>query len=118
MTDLERARAEAAAGEAVPADVTSALAVLSAARAERTVDLWVGTERGADGLPEVTAAWTPRRRRRAAAGWIGTVSITARSGGADRVFEAPFDAGGLSFPSPPGDLQLRATVRDRRGQHR
>src|SRR6185295_11754407 len=61
-TELERARAEAAAGEAVPADVTSALAVLSAARAERTVDLWVGTERGANGFAEVTAAWTMRRQ--------------------------------------------------------
>jgi len=111
LTDLERARAEAAAGEAVPADVTSALAVLSAARAERTVDLWVGTERGAHGLAEVTVAWTMRRQ----AGGIGTVSITARSGGGDRVFKAPFDAGGLSFSSPPGDLQLHASVRDADG---
>jgi VWFA-related protein len=115
VTDLERARAEAAAAEAVPAEVTSALAVLSAARAERTVDLWVGTKRGSDGLPEVTAAWTLRRRPARQLDGLGTVSITARSGGADRVFEAPFDAGGLSFPSPPGDLQLRATVRDAGG---
>jgi len=128
-TELERARAEAAAGEAVPADVTSALAVLSAARAERTVDLWVGTERGANGFAEVTAAWTMRRQAGAAlqgrargaqspavpVDGIGTVSITARSGGRDRVFEAPLEAGGLSFSSPPGDLQLRASVRDADG---
>ena len=60
VTELERARTDAAAGEAMPADVTSALAVLSTARADRTVDLWVGTERGSNGLARVTAAWTLR----------------------------------------------------------
>ena len=115
LTDVERARTEAAAGEAVPQDVTSALAVLSAARAERTVDLWVGTERGADGLAKVTAAWS---RRGPAGAARSTVSVTARNGTADQVFEAPFDAGGLSFSWPPGDLQLRAMVRDSRGEHR
>jgi VWFA-related protein len=111
-TDLERARAEAAAGEAVPAEVTNALAVLSAARNERTVDVWIGTARGANGLTEVTAAWTMRRQAEVAR---STVSITARSGGGDRVFEAPFDAGGLSFSWPPGKLQLRAIMRDADG---
>jgi VWFA-related protein len=145
LTELERARAEAASGEAVPADVTNALALLSAARAERTVDLWFGTELGGNGLAAVTAAWTmraqtalarrspgrgraadrppPTLRRSAGASakaerpalqteGIGTVSITARSAGIDRVFEAPLEAGGLSFAAPPGDLQLRAIVRD------
>jgi len=116
LTELERARAEAASGEAVPADVTNALAVLSAARAERTVDLWFGTELGSNGLAAVTAAWTMRGPaalpRPSQTEGIGTVSITARSGGGDRVFEAPLEAGGLSFTSPPGDLQLRAIVRD------
>jgi VWFA-related protein len=115
LTELERARAEAAAGEAVPADVTNALAVLSAARAERTIDLWFGTERGANGLAQVTAAWTMRAREPGRGGLSGIVSITARKGGGDRVFEAPLEAGGLSFASPPGDLQLRAVVRDADG---
>jgi VWFA-related protein len=111
-TELERARTDAAAGEAVPADVTSALAVLSTARADRRVDLWVGTERGSSGLARITAAWTTRA---SATITNGSVSITARGGGGDQVFEAPFDAGGLSFPWPPGDLQVRANVRDAEG---
>jgi VWFA-related protein len=115
LTDLERARTEAALGEAVPADVTSALAVLSAARPERIVDLWVGTARGANGIAEVTTAWTMRTREPARGGSPGLVSVTARSVNGDRVFEAPLGTGGLSFPSPPGDLQLRAIVRDAEG---
>jgi VWFA-related protein len=115
-TELERARAEAAATEAIPADVTSALAVLSAARPERAVDLWVGVERGADGVAAVTAAWTTRAAAGGAPGGRAeTVSITARGIGDEKVFEAPMAAGRLSFPSPPGDLQLRTLIRDREG---
>lgn len=113
LTELERARTDAAAGEALPADVTGALAVLSTARADRTVDLWVGTERGSNGLARVTAAWSMRAP--ASVLTNGTVSITARGGGGDQVFEAPLDAGGLAFPWPPGDLQLRANLRDAEG---
>jgi VWFA-related protein len=115
LTDKERARAEAAAGEAVPPDVTSALAVLSAARAERTVDLWVGTARGSQGSTEVTAAWTMRAQAARTGGQPGTVSVTARSDDGDRIFEAPFDSDGLSFSSTPGDLRLRTLMRDRGG---
>jgi VWFA-related protein len=115
-TERERARAEAAAGEAIPAEVTSALAVLSMARAERTMDLWVGTDRGADGLGEVTAAWTPRAAAGgAASGRPDTVSITVRGSGDEKIFEAPVSAGQLSFSVPPGELQLRTLVRDRAG---
>jgi hypothetical protein len=116
---LERARTDAAAGEAMPPDVTSALAVLSTARADRTVDLWVGTKRGSHGLARVTAAWTMRAQASVAQSpalrTIGTVSITARGGSGDQVFEAPFDAGGVSFPWPPGVLQLHANLRDAEG---
>src|SRR6266849_2866372 len=60
LADMERARTEAAAADAVPSDVTSAWAVLSTARADRTFDVWTGAARGADRQPEVTVAWTPR----------------------------------------------------------
>jgi VWFA-related protein len=116
-TERERARAEAAAGESIPADVTSALSVLSTARAERTIDLWVGTARGSSSEAEVTAAWTARGAG-AAGGTNGrpeTVSITARGNGDDKVYEAPLAAGRIIFPAPPGDLQLRTLIRDRDG---
>jgi VWFA-related protein len=116
-TDRERARAEAAAGESIPADVTNALSVLSTARAERTFDLWVGTDRGSNGSPEVTAAWTARGANgRATDGRPETVSITVRGNGDDKVYEAPLTAGQITFAAPPGDLQLRTFIRDRDGK--
>jgi VWFA-related protein len=113
-TELEKARAEAAAAGAIPADVTNAMTVLSTVRAERFVDMWVGAERGADGQPAVTVAWSPR----AAAGRADasrTVSVIVKDAGGDRTFDARFDAGALSFPSPAGALQLQLTVRDGAG---
>jgi len=114
-TDRERARAEAAVGESIPADVTTALSVLSTARAERTLDLWIGTDRGASGEGEVTAAWTMRATNGATGRRPETVSITARGSGGDKVYEAPLAAGQLTFPAAPGELQLRTLVRDREG---
>ena len=113
-TELEKARTEAAAAEAIPADVTGAMTVLSAARAERIVDVWVGAKRGADGQSAVTVAWTPR----AAAGRADparTVVVAVKGAGGDRSFDASLDTGGLSFPSPPGAVQLQLTVRDAAG---
>ena len=113
-TDIEHARAEAAAAGAIPTDVTSAMAVLSAARAERILDVWVGAQRGADGGPSVTVAWAPR----AAAGRADptrTVSIAVKGAGGDRLFDARLDTGALTFPSPPGAVQLQITVRDAAG---
>ena len=112
--EIERARTETAAAEAIPADVTNAMAVLSAARAERLVDVWVGAGRGADQGPAVTVAWSPR----AAAGRADparTVSVGVKGAGGDRSFEARLDSGMLSFPSPPGAVQLQITVRDAAG---
>ena len=113
-TELEKARTEAAVAEAIPSDVTSAMTVLSAARAERIVDVWVGVERGADGQPAVTVAWTPR----VAAGRADparTVSVAVKGAGGDRSFDATLAEGAVSFPSPPGAVQLQLTVRDPAG---
>ena len=121
--DMERARTEAAAAFAVPADVTSALAALSTARADRTLDLWTGAARGADRQPAVTVAWTPfdgaqgrpRSQARQAAGRGRTIAITARGPGGECTFDAPLDAGRLTFAAAPGLLNLRVTVRDDSG---
>ena len=126
LADMERARAEAAAADAVPADVTSAWAVLSTARAGRTLDVWTGAARGADRQPEVTVAWTPfdgaQGRPRSqpaqpgqAAGGGRTVAITARGPGGERMFDAPLDAGRLTFAAAPGLLNLQVTLRDAAG---
>lgn len=113
-TELERSRAVAAAADAIPADVTRALTVLSAARAERLIDVWVGAEHGVDGQPAVTVAWTPRP----AAGRADaprTVSVAVKGAGGDRSFDASVGSGALSFPSPPGVVQLQVTMHDAAG---
>ena len=111
-TDVEHARTEAAAAEAIPSDVTSAMAVLSAARAGRTVDVWVGAERGGPDAASVTVAWTPRAPAGRGDAAARTVSVVVKGAGGDRTFSAAIDAGSLTFPSPPGALQLQTTVRD------
>jgi VWFA-related protein len=113
-TELEKARNEAAAAGAIPGDVTGAIAALSTARADRKFDLWVGAEPGADDQTTVVVAWTPREP----AGRIDPqrrLSVAVKDAGGDRVFEASLAAGTLSFPSPPGAVQLRVTERDATG---
>lgn len=113
-TDLEHARTEAAAAHAIPPDVTNAVAILSTARAERLVDVSVGAERGADGQPSVTVAWTlrPGVGRQDPA---RTVTLSVKGAGGDRSFDAGLADGALSFPSPPGAVQLQFAVRDAAG---
>ena len=113
-SDVEHARTETAAAAAIPADVTSAAATLSNARPERMIDVWVGAARGAGGGSEVTVAWTPR----ASSGRgdpARRVAVGVKGAGGDRSFDASLDAGTLSFPSPPGTVQLQTTVRDAAG---
>ena len=118
-SEVEHARTELAAAEAIPADVTGAIAVLANARADRMVDVWVGSGRLADGGPAVTVAWSPRAAARPSS--VGraepsrTVSVGVKGAGGDRAFEARFDRGTLSFPSPPGAVQLQIAMRDAAG---
>ena len=113
-TDVEHARVEAAAAEAVPSDVISAAATLSTARPERMVDVWVGAGRGADGGTAVTVAWTPRAPP-GPADPARTVVVAVKGAGGGRSFDAKLHDGLLSFASPPGAVQLQTTVRDADG---
>jgi hypothetical protein len=90
------------------------VAILSTARAERLVDVSVGAQRGADGQPSVTVAWTlrPGVGRQDPA---RTVTLAVKGAGADRSFDAGLGEGALSFPSPPGTVQLQFAVRDAAG---
>ena len=115
LTDMEKARTEVAAAEAVPADLKSAAVVLAPPRADRMLDLWIGTARGADHQSEVTVAWTPRPAPGAAAIPNRTVAVTLRGSGGDKVFESPIDAGRVAFPAPPGTLRLDIAVHDAAG---
>jgi VWFA-related protein len=113
-TDVEHARTELAAAAAIPSDVTSAMAVLATARADRIVDVWAGAERRSDGRTEVTVAWTPR----AAAGRADpsrAVSLMVKGAGGDRAFGTGVEDGAISFYSPAGVVHLQLTLRDAGG---
>jgi VWFA-related protein len=110
--DVERAK-RAAAIEA-PVEVTTALGTLSASRPERTVDVWAGISRGADGGAELTVAWTPRGRQLGPLS--GSVSVVAQSSGAKQPGEAPLSALRLDIKTGTGVVQLQTTIRDAQGQ--
>jgi VWFA-related protein len=116
-TDVEHARTELAAAAAIPSDVTSAMAVLSAMRDERLLQVWVGAARGAGGGSTVTVAWTPRADAGVGPGSAPTrtLRVAVKGAGGDRAFDARLGAGALSFPSPPGMVQLQITARDAEG---
>ena len=111
---VEKARREAAAARAIPADVTGATAVLATSRGDRFVDVSAAAERGADGKALVTVAWTPRpsggRSNRSR-----SVTLAVKGAGGERAWEANLDAGQLSFEAPPGTVQLQLTIRDAAG---
>jgi VWFA-related protein len=114
-TDVERGRAEAAAGE-VPPDVERALGELSLSeRADHSLDYWIGMARGDQGLTRVNIAWMPR----ASASSSGEISLAIQAGSPDG--KSYFSNGGtttrqLSFDAPAGDLVLKMKALDARGE--
>lgn len=115
LAEMERAK-KAAADAELPPDVERALAELPPPTDRRTVDLWFGTTLGASGQPEVRLAWSARPQ--VGAGNRGTptsVSVVAKSGSVG-VFEGRIEAGGTSFPSAAGALQLTTSVFDATGE--
>ena len=113
-TEIEKARTEAAAAEAIPADVTGAMTVLAAARADRLVDVWAGADRGADGAGGdrgVDAASDGARQDA-----TRTVAVLRRAPRGDQSFER--DARRWTrcrSRRRPATLQLQVTVRDAAG---
>ena len=114
-TDVERGRAEAAAGE-VPADVERALGDLTLSeRADHSLDYWIGMARGDQGLTRVNIVWLPR----ASASSSGEISLAIQAGSLDG--KSYFSNGGtttrqLSFDAPAGDLVLKIKALDARGE--
>jgi VWFA-related protein len=113
--EVERGRAEAAAAE-VPADIERALGELSLnARPDHSLDYWIGTSRGDQGLTRVSIAWIPR----ASASTNGEISLAIQATSPDG--KSYFSSGGttsrqLSFDAPAGDLVLKMKALDARGE--
>ncbi len=113
--EMERERVKAVAA-VVPTDVERALDELSAvSRADRVVDLRVGTARGAGGRTRVTLAWAPHP----GAGTGGDITVTMSAtvpGGASVFAASATSAREVSFDAPPGDIVIATTARNGRGE--
>jgi VWFA-related protein len=114
-TEVERGRAEAAAGE-VPADVERALGELSLnARADHSIDYWIGMSRGEGGLTHVNVAWMPR----ASPPGTGEISLALQAASPDgkSYFSSPgTTTRQLSFDAPQGEMVLKMKALDGHGE--
>lgn len=112
--EVEKGRTEAAAGE-VPPDVERALGELSLnARADHSIDYWVGMTRGDQGLTHISLAWMPR----ASVSSSGEISlaIQAASPEGKSYFSSPgTTTRQLSFDAPAGEMVLKIKALDGRG---
>lgn len=114
-TDVERGRAEAAAGE-VPLDVERALGDLSLnERADHSIDCWIGITRGDQGLTHVSLVWMPRPSGSSG----GEMSLTVQAASPDG--KSYFSSSAtttrqLSFDAPAGDMVLKIKAVDARGE--
>jgi len=114
-TDVERGRAEAAAGE-VPPDVERALGDLALSeRADHSLDYWIGMARGDQGLTRVSIAWMPRTSA-SSSGEISLAIQATSPEGKSYFSNAGTTTRQLSFDAPAGELVLRTKALDARGE--
>jgi VWFA-related protein len=114
-TEVERGRAEAAAGE-IPVDVERALGDLSLnARADHSIDYWIGMSHGDKGLTHVTIAWMPRTSA-PSSGEISLALQAASPDGKSYFSSAATTTRQLSFDAPEGEMVLKMKALDGRGE--
>jgi VWFA-related protein len=107
----ELTRASAAATQSRPL-APDARAAIAAGSARRSIDLWVGSARGADGLTAVTLAWAPHQNGRDAELQASGLDVTAVGADGHQYFQSRLQEGKVSFNAPPGLLQLKLAVLD------
>ena len=107
LAELQKAREVAKAG--APPEIVDALGALFDRRSNHSLDLWIGSTRGADGRPLVTVAWTPRD------GSAAAVSVIARNAAGSQTLKAAVADGRVAFTAPPGALQIDVSAADRGG---
>ncbi len=117
----EREVTTAAAVEAPPPAVTSALRSLSEVEARRLVTLWTGIETEPGGPATIAVAWTPATRRGGDAQALGAVHVVARDAGERVIADERVAAdrrpgtggelvGGFTFTAGAGVVTLAVTV--------
>jgi VWFA-related protein len=112
--ELTRARDAASAAGGGPLQ-PEARAAIYAGSARRSIDLWVGSARGPNGLTEVTLAWSPHDNGRVATAQATGLEVTATGSDGREYFQEKLQKGTVSFQAPPGLLQLKLAVWDADG---
>ncbi len=114
VAELTRATEAAAAVQSRPL-APDARAAIAAGSARRSIDLWVGSARGANGLTAVTLAWAPHANGREADLQASGLDVTAVGSDGREYFQSRLQQGRVSFEAPPGLLQLKLAVLDGEG---
>jgi VWFA-related protein len=110
--ELARATAAAAATQARPL-AADARAAIAAGSARRSIDLWVGSSRGDNGLTAVTLAWAPHENGRDPDLQASGLDVSAVDASGREVFQSKLDdKGRVLFQAAPGLLQLKLAVLD------
>jgi VWFA-related protein len=110
---VEAARAAEAVATQAPPLAPDARAAIAAGSARRSIDLWVGSSRGDNGLTAVTLAWAPHENGRDPDLQASGLDVTAVDAKGHEVFQSKLDEKGrVLFHAPPGLLQLTLAVLD------
>jgi VWFA-related protein len=114
---VEVARATESAGLSQSRPLAAdARAAIAAGSARRSIDLWVGSARGDNGLTAVTLAWAPHQNGRDPDLQASGLDVTALGPDGHEYFQSKLDdEGRVSFHAPPGLLQLKLAVLDGEG---
>jgi len=127
----DAARATAAPKAGPPPEVANALnAIVEPSRSGHAARFWTGTEQ-AEGKPRVMFVWEPLPLKDGprAGATPARVMLTVTGADGSTVFRGPVESGaapdpavpaaaggGVSFPAPPGQLDLRMVVENGNGQ--
>jgi VWFA-related protein len=130
MSADDVAKVNAAPREGPPPAVEAALGTLAPVSRDRAVQVWTGSERGADGMAKVTLAWEATAdpnmqaaERVAAADVVDHITLSALSIQGDVLFRGtvPKDpqtlrpAGRISFGAPPGGVRFQIVAENASG---
>ena len=120
ITPSDKARIEAPSKPEPSSDVQAALASLSIPSRARTIQTWIGTERGDSGHTRVTFVWEPSPRVPGGDGRSSDVpaqvTLTASGEGGTLIYRGRTasatvgPASHVTFDAPPGLLHLRIAV--------
>ena len=105
---------EAAAAAVLPPAIDAAFAALTPLRSRSLAEVWTGVAVNAEGVAQVTVAWSANAREDARTS-ADRVTVAATSTG-KMIYEGEIAVAGTSFAAPPGPLDLAVTIQAANGE--